>query len=210
MQIITLPEEDEALAEHLWQGRGLEFNQKRASGWHVSGLITDYMSLNGLIRWNNSGPPDEVGKLRMMMGFVWEDIVGDFMAIRASPMSQLALKYDGIHATLDAFGALDAVLEEYKATWKSEEAAMADAWRWFMQVKVYLYIWDMVSRGHAVKEERGWYLARLRVLYVCPTPRTVTYKLVFEPQEVVEAWGMVDSQRRLRESQGDLSKMERH
>jgi len=182
MNVTPLPADDAILPELLfngWEGYN-SGGEERKPGHHVSSLITDIMDKTGMFK---PTPIDDMAKLRMMMGFVWEDIIGDYLSIRANEINQLPLCMDGIYGTPDALN-LDenqeegGLLLEFKATWKSEDKAIRDSWRWMTQIKSYLYMLGMTK-------------AKLRILHVNYYPRTRTYMLDFTWQEVAETWQML-------------------
>ncbi len=189
MEITLVPEEDEKLADLLQAGWDRRQTSPRAPGFHVSGLITDIGVTSGM--FPDYGPPgkfDPMSVLRMTMGFIWEDIIGDYLSVMSCPISQIPLELDGIHGTVDGL-TVDGVLEEYKATWKSEHKAINDGWRWFEQMRAYARMLGTLD-------------AKLRVLHVCPIPRSRTYRITFTPREVHETWYMLSQHKNHRVAQG--------
>ena len=199
MKIAPLPDEDEKFTSHLG-GKLSARDSTRADGWHVSGVIADLMRVGGLGEFKSGRITQPVDILRVYSGYIWEDMVGDYLSKQHvgenSPhtLTQLQVVRDGIHGTVDALvwgeGANGEVrIEEYKATWKGEERALSDGWRWWTQIKSY-----MACTG----VRKAW----LRVLYMCPTPRIRNYELGFSQGEIDECWAMVRQHKDYMEGKG--------
>mgnify|MGYP001608781164 CR=1 FL=1 len=178
---ITPLHEDNARSEELiregWARRQSR-DAPRAEGPHVSKIVNDWVVTAGLAKPWSGGSGDNFdleSMSRMTMGFIWEDLVGDYIAAYFHRVTQIPVVMDGIHGTIDAIDTQNNVVEEYKATWRGEERAIQDGIRWWTQIKAYCL---MVR----TKE------ARLRVLHLCPVPRIRTYKLKFSDQELAENW----------------------
>ena len=174
MEITPLHDEDRQFPDLLLGGWNLRqaTQPPRAEGMHVSVIINN-MALTAGISTNK--PIDADSVMRMTMGFVWEDIVGDYLATFFHQITQIPAERDNIHGTLDAYDTIAHEVHEYKATWKGEDKAIQDAWRWYTQIKAYCLMTNVTS-------------AKLRVLHLCPYPRPRTYKLVFTQQELNENW----------------------
>lgn len=188
MEVTPEPEEDARLPQLLMAGWSRRIPDRKL-GFHVSGLISDIMVTSGMFRSNSGDLLDAMAILRITMGYVWEDIVGDYLSAIASPVNQLPMYVDGIHGTPDGVSGL--LLEEYKATWMSEERALSGNswWRWYTQIQAYCYMTGILG-------------CRLRILHMCPFPRSRTYKIIFTPQEVNETWQMLCQHKAFLSSKG--------
>lgn len=179
MQITPLPDEDGRAIASIQEGWARRHSKEapRASGYHVSNIIADWMITAGLIAPDDGGPLTIDSILRMTTGFIWEDLVGDYIANYFHRITQIPVERDGIHGTLDALDLRTGmvIVEEYKATWQGEERAIQRGIRWWTQIKSYAW---MVGTDRA----------KLRVLHMCPYPRIRTYGLSFTRQELEENW----------------------
>ena len=190
MQITALREDDAALQQQIQEGwdRRRDSEVPRAPGFHTSAIIQDMIVTSGLAK-AYSDELDLMSMLRMTMGFIWEDIVGDYLADFFHMVTQVVVEKDGIWSTIDVVDQKDFIIWEYKATWRGEEKAIQNGQRWFWQIMTYCYV-------------VGFTEAKLRVLHMCPVPRMRTYKLNFTQQELEENWFMITQHRDYMAGQG--------
>ena len=132
----------------------------RSEGLHMSDIIRDiYFKMQGQ---EADRTIDQAARMRMEMGFYWEDVFSRAWADREAQAGTIFRpdegEKDGIFYSPDgilipAISTSDFALEEYKCTWTSSSRLVIDNWRWMTQIKGYM---------HGL----GLDLARLRVFYV--------------------------------------------
>lgn len=184
MEIISLPEEDRRFAEALREGWRIrsQGEGERAPGLHISDVVNDLAVVAGKLQ--PTSPIDAEATYRISMGFVWEDMVGDYLAsLHNDPSSRYRILQhkvilDGLHGTIDALNLQAWEVEEYKATWRGEEKAISGGWRWYAQIQAYCLAVNTC-------------VAKLRVLHLNPFPRPRTYRLEFSDRELAENWYMI-------------------
>lgn len=165
----------------------------RSAGLHLSSIIKDMLRHMDPDRFG--GECDDAVEKRWELGFMWEEVLGDAMSRRghrtrgrshrASRLLQHEIELDNIFMTPDCFDFIRWVLEEYKATWMSANAAINDPkfWHWMVQIKAYSY---------ALQTRR----ADLYVFFVNGTyrrfgPVAKKFELKFTKAELEQNWSMV-------------------
>lgn len=121
---------------------------ERTKGIHLSSVYRDMAFAIGVLKPEHKHDPDdpEQFRLRMEMGFLWEDALSVHLAARLVVMHPGEFKRDGIIMTPDGFNLDDIdsdpngapTLEEYKVTWKSSRRYILDEWLWMTQMKGYM------------------------------------------------------------------------
>jgi len=186
MQIDPLPDDDRRMPELLLNKTG-GGGESYSSGPHtqITQLVTDIaMESNELRNYAR----DDASRLRMALGFIWEDMVGDYLSEYLGSITQVPVYFMGLAGRMDAVNSSDGMIEEFKATWASSQITLArSSKRWLRQLACFCFMWDAVTHQYADKFN-GFYPGKLRVLYMCPSPRMRNYQVVFSKDEVVKAW----------------------
>jgi hypothetical protein len=108
---------------------GNPMGHNRVPGLHLGAIIKRIRALRG----GTGAPPGWQDGSAMYFGFLWEwalelafRVLG---LLRPNSVKQLRLEYNGIHGTLDGVDFEDdenVVLEEYKATWRTQKNVWID------------------------------------------------------------------------------------
>jgi hypothetical protein len=177
----------------------------RPKGLHLGTIIKAIRELRG-------GKPFPAGwqdGTTMYAGFLWEWAIELAFRVlgllRPNTVKQLRLIADDIHGTVDGvdFETDDPVLEEYKATWRSQrifaepglglsESIAKNCPDWLIQIQGYLH---MLS----VYLEKPVTSARLFVMFFMGSyekgapagPRVRVVELRFSEEEIRENWAMI-------------------
>jgi len=181
----------------------------RSKGLHVSTVIK-HLALSAFpARFRRNRADEAEAKHFWELGFLWEEVVGEAMARRASlspgarrpwVLLQRELKADGMFLTPDGVDCKRWRLEEYKATLMSSAHPLTDArfWHWRVQIMAYLYVLGMTECALYVWHVVGSWRPPV------PTPRA--YLLKFDSYELRKNWRMIlrgrDEVLRLSEGKG--------
>lgn len=127
------------------------------------------------------GEIDDVARLRMEMGFVWEAALEaaykDRLGIRPG-----AVELDGIIGSPDGIDDAGRV-EEYKLTWSSSRTAIDQRWRWMQQTMAYCHMCGTDTAVFRVLYLNGDYKTREPIYQVT--------EIKFTPQEIDTCWQML-------------------
>jgi len=159
----------------------------RSPGLHQSDLIKGL--LQELEPERFSKPLDA---LRIEMGFAFERMLEEGLKRKFPGIFRpFEIQVEGVAMSPDGYDAASNTLEEFKATWMSSRHGIEDKrfWHWLVQIKGYLY-------GLTTHTGVEHTTARLRVFWVNGDykgsgPQLASYRLEFEPREIVENWQML-------------------
>ena len=159
----------------------------RTPGPHLSTLVSYIAARMQLIRVTGGADSDAMME-RMLMGYVWEDMVGQQLNHIISPhIGQFEILQDGIFATPDAYTP-GGEIGEFKATWisNSNDITGERFWRYWAQIKAYCRM-------------TGTNTARLYVMFVNsdykpPAPGIAVYRARFSNEELDANWKLMTGQ----------------
>ena len=118
-----------------------QFETERTEGLHLSHIIRDLLDKAGL-GYKGKGFTDM--ELTAEVGLLWERVLSKVMGEKYAN-SPGELEKDGIILTPDGIGPdpmgkVPIIVEEYKATWKSNRTHPTEVLNYMMQVKGYCYV----------------------------------------------------------------------
>lgn len=163
----------------------------RTPGPHLSTIISDIARRMALVRYRNSQDQAEMYRT-MVMGYVWEDMVGEYMANAHGVYlpSQFEVELDGIIGTPDSYDPTNEMLYEYKATWVSMEQDIEGErfWRWWAQMKGYCHMIGIRNSSLFVYYVNGDYKP--------PAPDVRIYQAEFDKeQDLIPNWNVITQHR---------------
>lgn len=158
-----------------------EQSAERSVGLHVSQIINHIMVTSGLAEANDFTEND-LGMFAII-GRLWEQMLANVLFKPPRYQRPGEIEVDGIYGSPDAVDSDDAVLMEFKVTWKSSNRAIESFFKYMLQVKAYAYMLGLTK-------------VRLYVFYVAgnwrpPVPQIKAWEIEFSQHELKDNWRML-------------------
>jgi len=181
MDISTIDE------EFVSAGSGVERSRFEDTGlFHLTDVIHDLQNSLGW-GYDHSKPFGDSKYVVMEVGFLWEDLLTRVFADRMAHRPD-EVTLDGIVGSPDGVGPdpdgiEPMVLEEYKATWRSNRRSPLEDWYWMTQTKSYC---KMVGATVVI----------MRILYLMGDykgsgPQYRVSRIVYTEKEVDDNWRVI-------------------
>lgn len=152
----------------------------RTPGIHVSDIISDMVRLIPSLA-KTLDTEEYTRDAMWMCGLMWEDA-----GRKVTGHHQIEMVCEGIVCTVDEIDPINAIVGEYKFSWKStRNFNILDDWRYMTQAKAYAKAWNV--------RVVIFHLFHVCADYQPPFPDPTDYIIAFTDREVEENWRMLQT-----------------